>query len=254
MDSANYKIGCVSYFNARPLCLFPGDGRTIFAPPSRLSAMFNQGKLDVALLPVFELFRQAEPLLVDDVAIACSGPVRSVLVAHQEPLEEITDIWLDPASRTSIHLAQILFREHLKLSIHWRTGDPPAGAARVIIGDPALSLQEKQRAEWKVLDLGAAWKEFTGLPFVFAVWAVAPGLQDPEEVAELLRDWKQQGLARRREIARKQSQFPEEFLFEYLTQYIRYDLGDREKQGMELFRTHLCQAGFIGESVPLGYL
>lgn len=255
MQLSEFSIGCVSYFNARPLCLFPEEAQAKYLPPSQLATLFNQGQLDVALLPVFELFKQSQPMLVDGIAIACDGPVRSVLVAYREPLEQVKEIWLDPASRTSNHLAQVLFSQYLKQPIEWKIGHAPGGAAQVKIGDPALHLREEISNEkgWKILDLGETWKAFTGLPFVFAVWVIAPHVANRSELADLLRKTKTWGMSQRSEIAKSQSEFPDMFLLEYLTEVIRYDLRGREKQGLGRFQELLKEEGFLEKVLPLQF-
>jgi len=249
----SFRIGCVPYFNAYPLCAYPQDPTIRFVVPSRLSEEFHKGLYDAALIPVFEWFRGSQLLAVEGVAIACQGAVRSVLIAHKEPFGELHDIWLDPASRTSIHLAQILFRRHFRKEVTWHEGKVPPDGARVVIGDPALRIYLGEGG-WQMIDLGSAWWDFTGLPFVFALWALAPTLRSPEKIAVTLRRWKTEGLAKRHLIAKEQTSFPEAVLLDYLTRAIRYDLGNSQKEAIERFQQLLYEEGFLEEKRPLKFI
>ena len=232
------RVGCVPYLNALPLRPPSGVPLTL-EPPSVLARLFRRNELDVALLPVFEVLQDPCPLLVDGVAIACDGPVFSVILAYRGALLELSEVWLDPASLSSVHLAKLLFAHFLRLNVEWRTGTPPPDAARVLIGDPAILFQMEHSEDWRIIDLGSAWKAHTQLPFVFAVWAVQPTLAHPDRAGDLVRSWKVSGLERREQIVESITDFPTDLVRRYLTESIRYDLGEREKRAMERYRIGL---------------
>jgi len=229
------RIGCVPYLNARPLVRGIEEHVT-FEVPALLADRFAGGDYDVALLPVFEAFRQPEAAIVDGVSISCLGAVRSVILAHRDPLEDVAEIVLDPASRTSANLLRILLAERFRLAPRLVSETDNPHSARLIIGDPALAFQSHRPSGWRLLDLGQAWHEWIGLPFVFAVWVLRPGLSF--RVAAALRDVAANGIAHRGEIAAREAD-PAAALA-YLTRHIRHTLGSPEKQAMTRFR-HLLK-------------
>ncbi len=240
------RIGCVPYLNARPL-VWGIEDRVTFEVPALLADRFAAGAYDVALLPVFEVFREPGAAIVDGVSISGDGAVRSVILAHREPLESLSTIAMDPSSRTSANLLRVLLAERYGLKPQFTarpneprgTGVPPV--ARLIIGDPALDFQNNRPPGWHILDLGQAWHEWTGLPFVFAVWAMRAGL--PAGIAPALQDVAAAGCSARPEIAASEPD-PAAAL-DYLTSNIRYGLGDGEKQAMVRFRDLLETHGLL---------
>lgn len=244
------RIGSVRYLNARPL-IAPYAGPVRLEHPSVLAAALVRGELDVALVPVFEALRSPEFLMVDGVSISSQGPVWSVFVAHRGPRSGIREIVLDPASLTSAHLCKVVFAE-------WREREPrylsePASplssdAARLLIGNQAIAFREKHGAEYEYLDLGEEWRLRTGLPFVFAVWLLRPETPCAGEVAGAFRAMARQGREHVREIAAQHPEYPLEFALRYLTEHIRFGLGEAEKQGMARFRELLLKHGLLAEA------
>jgi chorismate dehydratase len=128
----------------------------------------------------------------------------------------------------------------------------------LLIGDRALKFlwtQEAQPAKRRlqILDLGAAWKQLTGLPFVFAVWAFRKSLLDAE-TANILRTAKANGLAHIEDLVASKPVDQHAFWREYFARNIRYDLGTREKQAIEKFRELLVKAGEKVAGGELRYL
>jgi predicted solute-binding protein len=234
------RIGSVPYLNAVPLTCGL-EGRCSFLPPSTLAVELRAGRLEAALLSVTEaLFAPGYPI-VDGVAIASDGPVFSVFLAHQDPLDErLTEVHLDPASCTSVNLLRVLLAAR-GLSPRF---SPLADYDRermprnvLLIGDPAIrfSLGPHPHQIW---DLGAAWQEWTGLPFVYAVWAVREAAATPA-LANGLRAAREQGVNAMAHWVEHRPEFTREFRQAYLGGHIRYGLGDREKAGLECFRQAL---------------
>lgn len=248
---AGLRIGAVSYLNTRPLIRGLDPRRLVLDVPSRLAARFFAGELDVALLPVFEVLREGGGLVVDDVAIACRGEVYSVIVASREAFEDCGEIFTDPASQSSSALLRILVAEYYpRLSV--RDGEPPAGAARLLIGDPAIALRKAHGSSWRYHDLGELWLRHTGLPFVFAVWTMRPGLEHPEEIATILRRRKADGLSSLPSIAAGEDD--PAFALKYLTRHIRYDIGAEEKKAVRKFSGLAARHGLISREAELRYL
>jgi len=228
----------VPYLNARPLI---HGLEAELEVPSTLSRRFLAGDFDAALIPVYEILRLPNPRIADGFGIVSVGEVRSVVVAHRLPLEQTPEIVLDPSSRTSVHLLEILLADHLKVSVRLVEKSDDPRAARLIIGDPALRFQERMDPAWRIFDLGRCWREWTGLPFVFAAWALAEGA--PTGTADLLRKAARDGLAARPLIAAKEPD-PDASL-DYLTRSIHFPIGPDERAGIDAFRRRLVSHSLL---------
>jgi chorismate dehydratase len=184
------RVGAVSYLNTRPLVLGFEQGvaadriELSYDVPSVLANRMQAGELDVALLPVIEVARMPDLTIVPGLGITSNGPCRSVLLVSKKPLAEVRRVALDPESRTSNALVQVLFAEGGAESPAFALGPRDLDTAlrehdaAVRIGDKALfdPLPPGATAH----DLGAAWTKRTALPFVFAVWAARPAVVDRE--------------------------------------------------------------------------
>lgn len=174
------RLGIVPYLNVQPLIAHlssPADGIDILPEvPSRLVPLLEEGSVDVGIVPVFSLITHPQWKIVPGVAIASKAAVQSVIVVSASPLEEIERIYLDPASRTSAALVQVLARVHWKRDIEFIKRShlsltQEAGTGYLVIGDQALRVQ---RHFSTVIDLGQEWRDWSGLSFIFAMWAVRP--------------------------------------------------------------------------------
>lgn len=251
---AGLRIGCVKYLNSKPL-IHGYDGSVIFDHPFGLARDLAAGKLDVALVPTFEALRTPHYTLANGVGIACDGPVYSVFLAHRGPLAGLRSVALDPASLTSVHLLQVLLREYHDVQPEFRdlSAFPSEVDAALIIGNQAIDFRQRDKDGYQILDLGEEWKRCTGLPFVFAPWLLRPDLPNAQAVAEDLRALKRHGLAHLDEIILNERRDPA-FTRRYLTQHIRFELGEPEKAGIAKFRELLAKHGFISDSqTPLRY-
>lgn len=226
------RVGCVRYLNAKPL-IAGFDGPIRLEHPAVLARLLGEGELDVALVPAYEALAIPGYRVVDEVSIASFGPVFSVFLAHTGELGEVRSVSLDPASRTSAHLIRCVLSEFHGLQPQY--GEE--GEAKLLIGNQAIEFRRKHQMRY--LDLGEEWRRQTGLPFVYALWLIRPGVEGAKEVAEDLRALKRVGLQRVDEIAQG-TEFPE-FARAYLTENIRYDLNDPEKQGFWKFRDLLVR-------------
>ncbi len=238
---AEPRIGCVRYLNSKPL-IYGHDAEVSFETPASLADGLRAGRLDVALSPIFELLAHPGYLVVDDVAIACDGPVFSVFVAHCGPLAELRTLYLDRDSRTSYNLQRVLLAEFHGLTPRCEpfpdTGLPaelPPGEGALVIGDPAIEFRQTHGDRYQYLDLGAAWREATGLPFVFAAWLVQPGTAQPGVLADRLREWRAEGQRHVEDIVAAEHRYPPELSRHYLTEHIRFRLGAAEKQAIREF-------------------
>jgi len=240
------RIGCVRYLNSRPL-IEPYDGPVVLDHPSVLAAALERGELDVALVPVYEALRMQKGWAVEGACIASLGTVWSVIMAYQGELENVREVVLSPASRTSVNFCKMYFAEWGGHIPEYLPEPAPAGVARVIIGDQAIAFRAMHSGEWKILDFGEEWLRRTGLPFVFAVWLIRPEVKDPERVADAFREIARRGQLQLQmeQIIASHREHHAEFVRRYLTKYIRFDLGADEKRGIEQFRNLLCKHALL---------
>jgi chorismate dehydratase len=241
------RLGSVPYLNARPLLEGLDEaGPVRLEVPSRLAGLLAAGELDVALTPVVEAFDHPALRIVPVGAVTAHGKVESVLLFCREAPERARTVALDTSSRTSADLVRVLYAHRWGGRPRFvpRAPDPDLGAnpadAVLLIGDPALRAATGPRS-WTgppPVDLGEEWARWTGLPFVFAVW-----LARDAAVAAAATPLLAQALARgrlaidriARDGAREHGLDPGR-VRAYLTESLAYDLGERERQGMERFR------------------
>jgi chorismate dehydratase len=229
------RLGCVKYLNAQPL-IYGWPGEVQFDHPAALCSKLAAGELDVAFVSSFESLRHSQYSIVDDAAVAAEGAVGSVFVAHQQPLEQVEAITLDPASATSVNLLRCLLAErHLQVRLVSEGGD-----ARLLIGDQAIRFRQEHGTGWQYWDLAEEWKRDTKLPFVFALWLIRPEVPNPGALADQLRALRDANLQRLDEIIAAHPEFSPEFCRRYFRERLRFHFGEREKQGLLHFRT-LCQ-------------
>jgi chorismate dehydratase len=205
------RVGRIPYINCFPVYggvdrgLVPLDATLVDGVPTALNRMMAEGALDVSVVSAVEYARDQERyLLLPDLAISCDGPVRSVMLFSTLPASELGGkrVLVSRSSMTSVHLLELLFEHVWHAEPDFVPGDAEADAiarsdrdgdiaARLVIGDAALMLQSEDHPVAKahgqryahVYDLGAEWKAWTGLPFVFAVWVA----QRTTPVADALR-------------------------------------------------------------------
>jgi chorismate dehydratase len=239
---APFRVGSVRYLNAVPLTRGIEE-EIIFATPSELAKMLQRDELDAALVSVTEVLFNDRYDILDGTAIASLGEVKSVLLAHRKPIEEAKEIFCDTASLTSVNLLRVLLAERgLKpeskplASYDFKTLPDYA----LLIGDPALDFVFSEH-EHEILDLGAAWFEMTGLPFVYAVWALRRGKEN-SALRRQLTEARQFGMDTLDHIIRNRTEYTEDFRKDYFGWHIHYHLGSDEKRGIakfvELLRKH----------------
>lgn len=240
------RIGAVGFLNARPLAFGLDRDPSIalrLDVPSVCARLLHDGDIDLGLVPVIELLRGPVTYdVVPGLAIACDGPVNSVALFTRVPLAQVRRIALDVNSRSSVGLVRVLCRHHFGIAPAFVEAAPDLDAmltqadAALLIGDPALE------APWQVMgatkiDLGEAWRAFSGGPFVFATWAARPGVLTPA-VVEALHAARHAGQAAIPHLATAASAGDParaERLERYLRQNIRYDLDEAALQGLSRY-------------------
>lgn len=198
------------------------------------------GEIDVGLVPVVVLRHLPEHQIISDYCIGCDGTVASVCLFSEVPIEEVKEVLLDYQSRTSVALAKILLREYWKVdpvvtdtSGEFRSSIKGTTAA-VLIGDRAL---EQQQHSKYVYDLGEAWKDFTGLPFVFAAWISNKKL--PDDFVSAFNAANQWGLENIDEVV-AENPFSAFDLKEYYTKNVSYRLDAEKRKALQLFLEKLA--------------
>jgi chorismate dehydratase len=181
------KLGVVPYLNVAPMIHgLEGDPRFELRAvvPSQLPGLLRDREVDLATIPSIEYVD--EWTIVPGLSIASRGPVRSVCLFHREPLERVQTIALDASSRTSIALLRILLASRKLYPTTVVRAPGPAmldeADAALVIGDPCLAWDDESVLR---IDLGTAWTELTGLPFVWAFWAGWSEAVGEEHVAAL---------------------------------------------------------------------
>jgi chorismate dehydratase len=262
--ASQIRVGAVSYLNAKPLCYRLAE----FAPdviistdlPSRLADRLASGELDVALIPSIEYFRGAALgyEVLPGFAIAARGAVRSVKLFSRVPFEQIDRLALDAGSRTSQALAQVWLEarhgvrpSQIELLPMGVPLEESTADAVLMIGDRSMSAPEAPFHA--VVDLAEAWNDWTGLPFVFALWVARAGV-DLGDLPDALARSRAAGLAHASEIAAEHGPrlgLDAATCFDYLTRALSYDLGEPELLGLRLFAQKAAHLGLAPEGVNL---
>ena len=257
------RIGAVNYLNTKPLIyeldLLAPEAELILEVPSRLADHLADGDLDVALIPAIEYFRRGRYTVVPNIAIASRGPVLSVTLFSRVPWQDIRRVALDAGSRTSAALCQILLRKRYGVSPAVealpldRAAEEADTDAVLLIGDRAMRACLPGFAH--AFDLGQEWFDWTGLPFVYAFWAVREGVELGGVEAALV-ECKRRGGARIGTIAHDEAPrlgLDAGFCRRYLSNIIHFDLGPREQAGLHHYYMLACELGLARRGVHLEY-
>jgi chorismate dehydratase len=230
--------------------------------PDQLNAALVRGDLDIGPISLVEYLRHADDLLLlPDLAVGSDGPVQSVNLVSTVPLEELGGrrVALGSTSRTGVLLARMLLETRYGVRPQYFSCPPDLtemlleADAGVLIGDTALRARfEAPQRGLLVTDLGEAWRDWTGLPMVFAVWAVRrdfaaahPGLVKDVHLAFLAS--RALCLAELDEAARAAARwepFPAEVLADYF-RVLDFSLGERQVQGLREFAGRAAERGEV---------
>jgi len=268
------RIGRIPYINCYPVYgaidrgIVPLAGELVDGVPTALNARMASGDLDVSVVSAVEYARDSRRyLLLPDLAISCDGPVRSVMLFSKRPATELTGrkVLVSRSSMTSVALLELLFENVW----HARPLFAPTDAeisdiarfdseehdARLVIGDAALLLESTGNGTYEhAYDLGNTWKQWTGLPFVFAVWVAQRNVAVDEALAAHAalinsRNW---GIEHVSDLARQASQATS-VTYEACEAYLSgldYGLSYPHLAGLTEFYRRLVERG----SVPNGTL
>jgi chorismate dehydratase len=254
-------VAAVSFLNARPLieglAHEPGiELRTDV--PSRLLELLLGGGADIALAPVIDFqTAPAELCIVPVGAIGSDGPTHTVRVFSRSPLPGLDVVHVDGDSHTSAALLQVVLEARHGRRPETVALEPGAAAGRnppeavLLIGDKVVHTGNWASGYPHQLDLGEAWKQLTGLPFVFAAW-LARGGEDLGGLPRTLADLRLRNRRRIPEIvAAHANGWPRDLALRYLGEILRYDVGEPELAAIELFWSRCHALGIIERLRPM---
>ena len=263
------RIGRIPYINCYPVYgaidrgIVSLDAELVDGVPTDLNRRMGAGELDISVVSAVEYARDSERyLLLPDLAISCDGPVRSVMLFSRRPAAELgsRSVIVSRSSMTSVALLELLFENVWHAKPRFIAGDAEvrdvvesddgSAEARLVIGDAALVLGSNHRERYPhVYDLGEMWKNWTGQPFVFAVW-VAQRTTDVKEAllahAGLIasRNWGLGHLSDLAEQAHEATGVRKEICAQYLSG-LDYRLSYSHLAGLTEFYRRLVERGRI---------
>ncbi|HDZ20164.1 MAG TPA: hypothetical protein ENH80_00640 [Phycisphaerae bacterium] len=260
-ENHRHRLAVLPYLAARPLIEgldASAEVELIRSSSADMPRWLASDTAELAMLSPVDLQRFARPLVILPAGcIASDGPTMLVRLFSRVPPEDIQAVWTDPASHSTMGLAEVLWS--MKYHRHLRTvplathlSDLPADAEAIlltgdcVVADPPLGFDYQ-------IDLGAMWQRLTGLPFVFAVWA-ATELAHAELLNELLLDARELGRKRLGEIAQRYGPaygWPVDLARRELTQHLSYELTDEHLEGLQEFFDLAKTAGVIDSARPI---
>ena len=258
------RVGIVNFLNSKPLAwgFLKGHHADLFAPsyhpPALVARLLGQGNLDIGLIPSIEVQRIPNLRVLPDMCVGALKEVRSVVLVSRGPIADVRRVALDQNSRTSSTLVRILMRERWGLDLEYlhERPDPERmlseADAALIIGDPALRLD---RSRYHVVDLAAEWNALTGLPFVFAVWAVRPEVDIPD-LPFYFKSSLRYGLSSLDTLVRESAAelgLDTSEVRAYLTENLHFFLRAEEIEGLEEFYRRAHSHGMILEPRPIEF-
>jgi len=235
------KVGAVSYLNTKPLIygfengMMKSEVDLIIDYPSRIASKLLQNEIDVGLVPVAVIPEMKEYHIISDYCIGSVSAVASVCLFSEVPLDKIETVLLDYQSRTSVALLKVLIKNFWKIDVSFveTSGDYQTRisgtTAGLVIGDRAL---QQRKISPYIYDLGLEWKNFTGLPFVFAAWISNKKLGD--HFIQSFNEANAFGLNNLDKVVKKNPVTIFD-LHHYYTDYISFRLDNDKEKGLELF-------------------
>lgn len=242
------RLGAVSFLNARPLIygleknLFPHNFQLTKAIPSVLAVELNAGKLDVALIPSIAYAKNSPELqIVPECGIIAHDKVKSIRLYFNKSLRSIRSVAIDISSMSSVILTKILLAERFEVKPDFIAAMPDidkmlaTADAALVIGDSALFRTKATDEDY--LDLAEEWRDMTGLPFVFAVWAGRRHSLDIDDLQAIISSkiLGQDNLDSLCQDAATEYGTGSNFVKSYLTENVQFDLGEEEIAGMRYF-------------------
>jgi len=251
IDRKTLRLGSVSFVNARPLIYgldaLPDVHLTLDVPANLLDGL-RASRFDLALLPVIDYQRMEGLAILPAGGIGSDGHTLTVRIFSRTPIDQIKTLACDPDSHTSVALARIVLSRAYNLRpefIELRRDDAVSHDAQLLIGDKVIC--EEPHGYPHQLDLGEAWKDLTGMAFVFAAW-MGPAEMISAFADETLRRAKRDGLAHVDDIVQQYAVprgWPADVAREYLTRYLQFDIGERQLEAIGTFHRFAAEEGII---------
>ncbi|MGI6435929.1 MAG: menaquinone biosynthetic enzyme MqnA/MqnD family protein [Syntrophomonadaceae bacterium] len=270
------RVGHIQFINCFPLFYgliekkFLLEIDLIKGYPSDLNLMLKDNLLDMAPVPSISYARNyRDYVLMPDISISCDGEVKSIYLFSRLPIEKLHQqrVAMTNTSATSQALLRILMANHYHIVPEYFNSAPELGAmlmeaeAALLIGDDALRARYKTHDRLFIYDLGLEWKTYTGLPMVFAVWAIRKDyatnhMAELKIVKETFADSIKLSLENIDDVARKASQW-EDFGPDYMVKYfqtLKFDFDHSKQEGLLEFYRQAHQLGLLEEMPPLQIL
>ena len=254
MDDTKYNISVVSYTNTLPFKVALENDASIkkfanltYDNPAVCAQKLLKNEADIGLIPVGVLPLLDEYHIISDYCIGAVGQVETVKLYSNTPVSKLKTIYLDPQSRTSVNLVQVLAAKFWDISPQFKKGDgqikngdlnPEEGF--VLIGDRTFGLASKYNFEY---DLAEEWQKMTGLPFVFAAWVANKPIDNSfvKMFNELLKSGVDMIPAISKSYQKEMNGSVD--LHHYFTHCINYPLDDDKKKAMNLFLSYMKELG-----------
>ncbi len=264
------RVGFVRYLNTLPLVAGlekVGGLEAIAAVPSHLADMLRDRRVDLALVSLIDAARDPDAFeLLPVGAIACDGPTLTVRLFSSVPIEQIRTLHVDTDSHTSAVLAQVILNERAGAPprlVHFHARERATLDGReshaddtsewpdsvLLIGDKVIADPPPEERYPHQLDLGQAWHEMTGLPFVYAVWMCRKGEAGSQKVrtgSALLDRQRRHNATRLERIAHDHAErhgWPADVARRYLTELLRFDVDERARRACDEFVSRASSMG-----------
>lgn len=240
------KISAVSYTNTLPFIYglqhtdIKNEIELSLDVPAACAQKLMEGKVDIGLIPVAAILDLPEAHIISDFCIGANGAVNSVFIFSNCPITEVEFLQLDPQSKTSNQLALVLLKNYWKTNPEKVSNateyaaSAQAKTAFVQIGDRTFG---KKNDYAFVYDLAEEWKNFTGLPFVFAAWVSNKKIE--QELIEKLNTALKFGLDNRPQVIQNVTEISGFDLADYLYHKIDYNLDDAKREALKRFYEYL---------------
>lgn len=228
------SVSAVSYTNTLPFLQGIRDSAILkdidlsLDYPSECARKVIADEVDMGVIPVAALTMMDSYHIVSDYCIGSNGAVDSVFIFSDKPIEEVNSLLLDKQSRTSNGLARILLKHYWKRDVEIKTEGE--ADAYVLIGDRTFGKKDTVPYAY---DMGYYWKEFTGLPFAYAIWVANKEL--PEDFKRAFNAALADGISRPEDILEGLPDFPNFNMKTYVTENLDYNLDDKKKEAIALY-------------------
>lgn len=243
------KVSVVSYANSYPF-IFGLKNQSIINHidlqldnPAVCATKLISGQVDLGLIPVAVIPELPQSHIISEYCIGADGAVETVCLISEVPLNEIEEVILDYQSRTSVQLVQLLAEKYWKITPRWLQAEGDfiqkikGKTAAVVIGDRVFPLLTKYPV---IKDLALEWKNYTGLPFVFACWVSNKPLS--AEFVQAFQAALGFGLNHKKEAIYAMANGNTNTLVQYVQKAICYKLDDKKLEAMKLFHAWLSKS------------